>query len=74
LRPCSCKLFDAIRVIVREFETSVLVVEQNIDMAFSVADRAYVLANGAVADSGLPTELMREGRLHRSFFGGSKSA
>src|SRR3974390_1082021 len=67
-------VFDAIRVIVREFDTSVLVVEQNIDMAFGVADRAYVLANGTVADSGLPTDLMRDGRLHRSFFGGSKSA
>ena len=66
-------VFDAIKLIVREFETSVLVVEQNIDMAFGVADRAYVLANGAVADSGLPNELMRDGRLHRSFFGGRKS-
>jgi branched-chain amino acid transport system ATP-binding protein len=63
-------VFDAIKVIVREFETSVLVVEQNIDMAFGVADRAYVLANGTLADSGLPAELMRDGRLHRSFFGG----
>jgi len=67
-------VFDAIKIIVREFDTSVLVVEQNIDMAFGVADRAYVLANGAIADSGLPTELMRDGRLQRSFFGGRKSA
>jgi branched-chain amino acid transport system ATP-binding protein len=67
-------VFDAIKVIVREFNTSVLVVEQNIDMAFSVADRAYVLANGAIADNGLPAELMKDGRLHRSFFGGRMSA
>jgi branched-chain amino acid transport system ATP-binding protein len=62
-------VFDAIKVIVREFDTSVLVVEQNIDMAFGIADRAYVLANGTLADSGLPAELMQGGRLHRSFFG-----
>ena len=67
-------VFDAIKIIVREFDTSVLVVEQNIDMAFGVADRAYVLANGAIADSGLPAELMRDGRLQRSFFGKRKSA
>jgi len=67
-------VFDAIKVIVSQFDTSVLVVEQNIDMAFGVADRAYVLANGAIADSGLPAELMRDGRLHRSFFGGRRSA
>jgi branched-chain amino acid transport system ATP-binding protein len=67
-------VFDAIKVIVNEFNTSVLVVEQNIDMAFGIADRAYVLANGAIADSGLPAELMRDGRLQRSFFGGQRSA
>lgn len=67
-------VFDAIKVIVREFNTSVLLVEQNIDMAFSVADRAYVLANGAIVDNGLPTELARDGRLHRSFFGGRNTA
>jgi branched-chain amino acid transport system ATP-binding protein len=66
-------VFDKIRIIVREFETSVLVVEQNIDMAFAIADRAYVLANGTLADSGLPADLMRDGRLHRSFFGAPKS-
>jgi ABC-type branched-subunit amino acid transport system ATPase component len=51
-----------------------LLVEQNIDMAFGIADRAYVLANGAIVDSGVPAELMRDGRLHRSFFGGRRSA
>jgi branched-chain amino acid transport system ATP-binding protein len=66
-------VFDTIKIIVREFDTSVLVVEQNIDMAFGVADRAYVLANGQIADSGLPAELMRDGRLQHSFFGGRKS-
>ena len=66
-------VFDTIKIIVREFDTSVLVVEQNIDMAFSVADRVYVLANGQIADGGLPAELMRDGRLQHSFFGGRKS-
>lgn len=42
-------------------------------MAFSVADRAYVLANGAIVDSGLPAELARDGRLHRGFFGERKT-
>ncbi|MGH7091544.1 MAG: ABC transporter ATP-binding protein [Stellaceae bacterium] len=67
-------VFEAIRVVVRDFDTSVLLVEQNIDMAFRVADRAYVLANGAIVDSGLPADLIVGGRLHRSFFGGAESA
>lgn len=67
-------MFDAIKNIVREFNTSVLVVEQNIDVAFGIADRAYVLANGTITDSGLPTELAQDGRLHRSFFGAGASS
>lgn len=62
-------MFNAIKNIVREFSTSVLVVEQNIDAAFGIADRAYVLANGTITDSGVPAELARDDRLHRSFFG-----
>jgi branched-chain amino acid transport system ATP-binding protein len=65
-------VFEAITIVVRDFNTSVLLVEQNIDMAFRIADRAYVLANGTVADSGLPADLVRDGRLHRSFFGGDR--
>jgi branched-chain amino acid transport system ATP-binding protein len=62
-------LFDAIRKIVAEFNTSILVVEQNISAAFRVADRAYVMANGAISDNGSPDELSKGNRLHRSFFG-----
>jgi ABC-type branched-subunit amino acid transport system ATPase component len=43
-------------------------------MAFGIADRAYVLANGVIADSGRPAELALDGRLHRSFFGGGAAA
>lgn len=67
-------VFEAIRIVARDFDTSVLLVEQNIDMAFGIAHRAYVLANGTVADSGRPDELMRDGRLHRSFFGSRRSS
>jgi branched-chain amino acid transport system ATP-binding protein len=62
-------VFEAIRSVVRDFGVAVLVVEQNIDIAFRAADRAYVMANGRVTDSGRPTELLEGGRLHRSFFG-----
>jgi branched-chain amino acid transport system ATP-binding protein len=66
-------LFDAIRKIVAEFNTSILVVEQNIGAAFRVADRAYVMANGVISDSGSPAELSKDDRLHRSFFGGGSA-
>jgi len=67
-------VFTAIEAVVRDFDTSVLLVEQNIDMAFSIAHRAYVLANGEIVDRGSPAELLQNGRLHRSFFGGNRGA
>jgi branched-chain amino acid transport system ATP-binding protein len=66
-------MYDAIRSVVREFDAAVLIVEQNINVAFRVADRAYVLANGRVTDSGRPDELLQEGRLQRSFFGENRA-
>jgi len=62
-------LFDAIRIIVKEFDTSVLLVEQNINAAFRVADRGVVMANGTISDSGTPAELSQGDRLQQSFFG-----
>ncbi len=62
-------MFDAIRKIVVEFNTSILVVEQNISAAFRVADRAIVMANGVISDCGSPDELSKANRLHGSFFG-----
>ena len=61
-------LFKAIRTIVDEFDTSVLLVEQNINAAFRVADRIYVMANGAIVDSGSPDEFSQGDRLKQSFF------
>lgn len=66
-------LFAVIRSIVSEFNSSVLLVEQNINAAFRIADRAVVLANGAVSDAGAPGELLRDGRLQQSFLGREKS-
>lgn len=62
-------LFDSIKRIVAEFKTSIIVVEQNITAAFRVANRAYVMANGVISDSGSPAELSEGDRLHRNFFG-----
>ncbi len=62
-------MFDTIRSVVEQFGASVLVVEQNIDAAFRISDRAYVLAMGEISDFGTPAELSQGDRLHRSFFG-----
>ncbi len=48
---------------------SVLLVEQNVGQSLEIADRAYVLENGAVRFSGLPAELLASAELKRAYLG-----
>ncbi|HWS30501.1 MAG TPA: ABC transporter ATP-binding protein [Clostridia bacterium] len=50
--------------------TSILLVEQNAQMALSVANRAYVLENGAISMSGTGEELLESGEVQKAYLGG----
>ena len=59
--------------IVRELHqagTTILLVEQNAQMALSVADRAYVLETGTIAMSGSAKELLIDERVRKDYLGG----
>lgn len=64
------RTFDAIRRMVDEFGMSVLIVEQNIRAAFRIANRAYVMTQGATVGHGTPAQLEASGRLHDMFLSG----
>ena len=49
--------------------TSVLLVEQDVDAALSVAERAYVLETGHVVLSGQAGELLADSRVQESYLG-----
>jgi len=49
---------------------SILLVEQNAQMALSIADRAYVLETGKVALSGFADELMENPQVKEAYLGG----
>ena len=49
---------------------TVLLVEQNAQMALSIADRAYVLENGRIAMSGTGKELMASDKIKKAYLGG----
>jgi branched-chain amino acid transport system ATP-binding protein len=49
--------------------TSLLLVEQDVDAALSVAERAYVLETGRVALSGKAGELLADERVQQSYLG-----
>ena len=50
--------------------TTILLVEQNAQMALQVADRAYVLESGAITLSGLGHELLESDSIKKAYLGG----
>lgn len=63
------QIFEVIYEINQEGVT-ILLVEQNANMALSIADRAYVLETGKVALSGNADELMKNPLVKESYLGG----
>ncbi|MBQ0134376.1 MAG: ABC transporter ATP-binding protein [Clostridiales bacterium] len=63
------QIFDIIRQL-HEAGTTILLVEQNAQMALSVADRAYVLETGRVTLSGTGSELARSDEVRKAYLGG----
>jgi branched-chain amino acid transport system ATP-binding protein len=49
---------------------TMLIVEQNANMALGLADRAYVLQSGHVAMAGAAAELARDPRVREAYLGG----
>src|SRR6187455_1941867 len=62
------ELFALIREL-RDGGLAVLLVEQNVGQSLEVVDRAYVLENGAIRFSGLPSELLGSDELRRAYLG-----
>ena len=48
---------------------AILLVEQNVVQSLEIADRAYVLDNGAIVQSGVPSAIMNYADIKRSFLG-----
>ncbi len=62
-------VIDAIRRISREFGIGGILVEQNVDVALNLANRAYVLSRGALVLSGSSEELRGSDRLRKAYLG-----
>jgi branched-chain amino acid transport system ATP-binding protein len=63
------EVFDIIRVI-NEQGTTIFVIEQNVNMALSVADRGYVLQMGELVLSGSAQELVENPLIQKAYLGG----
>jgi branched-chain amino acid transport system ATP-binding protein len=62
------QVFDIIRTINRQGVT-IFMVEQNANMALSIADRAYVLQTGQVVLSGAAAELRENELIRHAYLG-----
>ena len=62
------RIFEALKALNKDGLT-MLMVEQNAEMAFSVADRAVVLQTGSVALSGLAAGLRQDERVKECYLG-----
>ena len=63
------QIFEIIRSLHRA-GTTILLVEQNAQMALQVADRAYVLESGTITLSGLGHELLESDSIKKAYLGG----
>ena len=64
------EVFDLIEDINKQ-GTTILLIEQNANMALSVANRAYVLENGSIAIEGNAHELANDPRVKNAYLGGN---
>jgi branched-chain amino acid transport system ATP-binding protein len=62
-------LFSRLQVIKEEQGVTMLVVEQNANLAFGIATRAYVLEAGEIALSGTSAELKNDDAVRRAYLG-----
>ena len=62
------QIFDIIRQM-HAGGTTILLVEQNAQMALSVADRAYVMETGKISMSGQADQLLNDDNVKKAYLG-----
>jgi branched-chain amino acid transport system ATP-binding protein len=63
------ELFEVIERVNKEEGMTVLLVEQNVQKALSMANRAYVIERGTIVMSGIGPELLRKEELKTAYLG-----
>lgn len=63
------RIYEALQSIYRQQEITILIVEQDMELALSVASRVYVLENGRLVESGTSEELMENEAIREAYLG-----
>ena len=62
-------LFDALQTVNKTLGTSMLIVEQNANLALDIADRAYVLEAGETVLTGTADDLRHDDGVRKAYLG-----
>ena len=62
------QIFDIIREI-NKAGVTILLIEQNANMALHIADKAYVIENGMITMEGTGKELLKDERVKKAYLG-----
>ena len=62
-------LVEELFSLIKQLKVSILLVEQNVAQSLEVAQRAYVMENGAILFGGTPQELLANPQLKRAYLG-----
>lgn len=62
------RVFELVQEL-RDRGLTIVLVEQNVDKALSIADRAYVLANGRIQLSGVAEDLRNDSQIEETYLG-----
>lgn len=63
------QIFEIIKQINNESDTTIFLVEQNANQALHIADRGYVIENGAITLSGNAKELLDNSDIQKAYLG-----
>ena len=63
------QIFEIIKQINKESNTTIFLVEQNANQALHIADRGYVIENGAITISGPADELLTNQEVQKAYLG-----
>lgn len=63
------QIFTAIRKLNREQGLTILLVEQDVQLALTVASHAYILENGEVSLQGPSSQLINDPAVRRAYLG-----
>ncbi|NLW07651.1 MAG: ABC transporter ATP-binding protein, partial [Clostridia bacterium] len=63
------RILEALHAIQRERDITIFMVEQDVEVALSIASRAYVLENGRIVREGKNEELIRDSSIREAYLG-----